>query len=435
MADKNATAMRVAFAGAGEVGGSVLRILRDQSALLASRCARPIEVCAIGVRDVQKARARLPEVYAPLLTEGWETIAAHPKADVVVELMGGEDDARQCILCALENNKAIVTANKALLASHGDVIFAAAQAVNKPVAFEAAIAGCIPVVKILRETLAGDNIQEIAGIINGTCNYIITAMSEHGVGFDNALADAQKLGYAEAIPDLDIKGWDAAHKIILISQLAFNARPALSEISVTGISNITPRDIHDARQFGFCIKLLAQARRLENNVITVSVQPTLVDNHHPIAAVNGSMNAVLARAQFSGETMYYGAGAGGDPTAIAVCSDLIDIARDNGALYVDNKNADITIQPPAQFYAPYFLRMQVLDIPGVLAKIANILAVEGISIEAIHQNESAPNQAVGIIILLHHIERGKVDNAIAQIERLGTVFGGITVMPILRSSL
>ncbi|MGU9951567.1 MAG: homoserine dehydrogenase [Gammaproteobacteria bacterium WSBS_2016_MAG_OTU1] len=422
--------LKVAVVGAGTVGGGVLQLLRQNSERITAQCGRQIQVCAIAVRNIENARSRLSAEDAALLTD-WQTAAAHPQADVVVEMMGGETDAKECISIALANGKAVVTANKALLAIHGDAIFAAAHQAQKPVAFEAAVAGCIPIIKTIREALAGDDIYEAAGIINGTCNHIISTMSQNGLTFEAALAEAQALGYAEADPTLDIDGVDAAHKIALIARLAFNARPTLADFPVVGLRDFDLRDIHYAGQFGFCIKLLAQARR-DKNGVAMSVQPTLIAKTHPLAAVHGAMNAILLRAVFSGETMYYGAGAGGHPTAVAIVADLIDIARQNGALTMQNSGDSPTLLPAADFRAAHFLRLRTIDRPGALAEITGELAKQDISIEAIHQNESAPGQEVDIIFILHEITRGRIEAAVSQIEKQTSIFGKIVVMPIQR---
>ena len=419
----------VALAGAGTVGGEVLRLLRENARAVEARCGRRAEVCAIGVRDAKKARARLPE-YADLFVQGWEKAAKHPEAEIVLELMGGEDEAGECVRAALSGGKAVVTANKALLAARGDEIFAAANAAKKPVAFEAAVAGCIPIVKILRESLAADDISEITGIINGTCNYITSAM-ERGMEFSAALAEAQKLGYAEADPSLDIDGADAAHKIALIARLAFNARPSVAGFPASGVRGFNLADMKYAAQFNFSVKLLASARR-EKSGVFLSVQPALVPNKHPLSAVRGSMNAVLVKSAFSGETIYYGAGAGGAPTAAAVVSDLIDVVRGNPALFVPLNSAPPPLAPAAEFRAPYFMRLRVTDRPGVLAEITGVLAAQNISIEAMHQNEAAPGRKVDIVLLVHETTRGCLDAAAAKIEQSDAVFGEAAVFPVQR---
>ncbi len=427
--------LKIALVGAGVVGAGVLRLLSKHAELLAARAGRRIVVCAIATRDIARARKRLPAEYAPLLVKGWRKAATHPDADIVVELIGGDSSARECVQLALQNGRAVVTANKALLASHGDEIFAAAAAVKKPVAFEAAVAGCIPAVKTLREALAADDVYEVAGIINGTCNYIVSAMSDEKQTFAAALADAQSRGYAEADPTLDIDGIDSAHKIALIARLAFNARPRLSQFYTAGVRHFNPRDIYYAGLFGFCVKLLAQARRESCGGIAITVQPTLLPCAHPMAAVGGAMNAIFVRSAFAGESIYYGAGAGGDPTAAAVVADIIDIARGNGALQTQDGGEIAQLIPPSDFRAPYFLRLRVLDRPGVLAEIAGVLAAQQISIEAIHQNESAPGKRVDIVMLLHENTRGRIDAAVATIKTMKAVFGDAQVMPIQRFNI
>lgn len=423
--------LKVALAGAGVVGAGVLRMLELHADRIAARCGRRIEVCAIGVRNVAAAKKRLPNRYAPLLKSGWRAATQHPDADAVAELMGGETEAGKCVKTALAEGKSVATANKALLASRGDDIFAAARKARRPVAFEAAVAGCIPAVKTLREALAGDDVSEVAGIINGTCNHIISKMTSEGVNFNDALADAQRLGYAEADPSLDIDGVDSAHKIALMARLAFGASPATGDFWVSGLRGFDLRDVHYAGQFGFCIKLLAQARR-EPEGIALSVQPTLLPKTHPMSSVSGAMNAILAKSAFAGETMYYGAGAGGDATAVAVVSDLMDIARNSAALQMSDNGSPPPPLPASEFRAPYFLRLRVLDKPGVLANIAGALAKQSVSIEAIHQNESAPGHQVDIVLLLHEVNRGRVDRAAQAILQSDCVFGDAVIMPIQR---
>ena len=425
--------LRAAIVGAGTVGGGVLKLLRQHADLIAARCGRRIEPCAIVARDLKKARDRLHSENAAMLGSDWKQAAAHPKADVVVELMGGENEAGECILLALQNGKAVVTANKALLAAKGDEIFAAARQADKPVAFEAAIAGCIPIIKTLREALAADDVGEAAGIINGTCNHILTAMSGRGLSFESALAESQRLGYAEADPSLDIDGIDAAHKIALIARLAFNARPKMGDFPIKGVRDFDLRDIRHAAGMGFCIKLLAQARR-EKNGAHLSVEPTLVSESHPLAAVNGAMNAIALRSAFAGETMYYGAGAGGDATAAAVVADLIDIARGNNALQMQDGGESPPLLSPESFCAPHFLRLSAIDRPGVLAEITRELAAEDISIEAIRQQESNPGREVDIILLLHDAARGRVQAAAKRIEEQQAVAGKIAVLPMMRAA-
>jgi homoserine dehydrogenase len=422
----------IVIVGAGTVGGSVLDVLRENAQTISARSGRNIVVRAVVVRNIEKARTRLHPDMAGLLTDDWQAAVQRPDDEVLLELMGGESTAKECIQAALTAGKSVVTANKALLATCGDVIFDAAHAAGKPVAYEAAVAGCIPIIKTLREALAGDTVHEVAGIINGTSNYILTAMEKDGVTFADALEATQKMGYAESDPSLDIDGGDAAHKILLIARLAFGAHATMNDVPVVGVRDFKLRDIRYAAQFGFCVKLLAQAVRRDNG-IELSVQPTLVPCTHPIASVDGAMNAILVRSAYAGETLYYGAGAGAFPTAAAVVADVIDIARGNGALAQHGNGTPLpSLIPADDCSAPHFLRLRVLDMPGVLANIASALAQQNISIEAIHQNESAPGQEVDIIMLVHEASRGKIFSGIKQIENQSTTVGAVVTMPIKR---
>ncbi len=424
--------LHISLAGAGTVGSAVIRLLRENADSIAANCGRRLEVCSIAVRDVARAKKRLPKECASLITDSWKNAAEHPQSEVVVELMGGDSaECGACIKTALAGGKSVVTANKALLAEFGDEIFPAARAAERPVAFEAAIAGCIPIVKTLRESLCGDKVEEVAGIINGTCNYIISAMSRDGTPFAEALSDAQKCGYAEADPTLDIDGIDAAHKIALIARLAFGANIKPKDFLVSGVRDFDPCALKYAAQFGFAIKLLAQAIRTKDGV-AISVEPTLIPREHPLASIGGAMNAVSVLSHYAGETMYYGAGAGGDATAVAVVADLMDIARQTTSPEPNGGKDAPTAAPADDFCAPFFLRLRVLDKPGVLAEIAGTLAAENISIEAIHQNESAPGREVDIIMLLHENTRGRVRRAAASITKMDSVFGDILILPIRR---
>lgn len=432
MSSADNSKLQVSLAGAGTVGGAVIRLLRENGDSIAASCGRHLEVCSIAVRDIASARERLPAECASLLTDSWKESAEHPKAEIFIELMGGDSrECGECIKAALSGGKSVVTANKALLAEYGEEIFAAARSAKKPVSYEAAIAGCIPIVKTLRESLCGDEVKEVAGIINGTCNYIISEMSREGTPFTDALSDAQKKGYAEADPTLDIDGIDAAHKIALIARLAFGANIKPKDFLVSGVRDFDRRALEYASQFGFVIKLLAQARRTKEGV-AISVEPTLIPREHPLASIGGAMNAVSVLSRYAGETMYYGAGAGGEATAVAVVADLMDIARRTSSPEPNGANNAPKAAPIDDFCAPFFLRLRVLDQPGVLANIAGTLAAENISIEAIHQNESAPGREVDIIMLLHENTRGRVRRAADSIKGMDTVFGDILILPIRR---
>ena len=426
----------IVLAGAGVVGGGALKILRERRDDIAARIGAFLQPVAVAVRDPARAKKRLHPDDAKLISPSWQAALNHPQADIAVELVGGCDDAREFILAALAAKKPVATANKALLAESGDAIFAAAERAGVPVAFEAAVAGCVPVVKALREALAGDKILEVRGVINGTCNYILTRMESANINFADALADAGRMGYAEADPALDIDGWDAAHKIALIARLAFGARPPFSQIPVSGARGMDLRDIRYARELGCRVKLLAVAKREsdDGDDIEMRVHPGLVPRDHLLARVEGAMNAAVIRARHSGETMYSGAGAGAEPTAVAVVADLMDIVRQNGALSHSlpapnpRSASEPKLIPLAEARAPHYMRMRVTDRPGVLADCARILAERQISIEAIRQNESAPGRLVDVVLLTHSARHGAVLDGAGAIEHLESVTGPVVVM-------
>ena len=445
MAKTNPPAVGIALAGAGVVGGGVLKILRERRRDIAARAGVFLEPVAVAVRRPERARKRLHPEDAKLLAPNWRAALAHPKAQIAVELVGGSGDAREFILAALAAGKPVVTANKALLAESGDTVFAAADRAGVPVAFEAAVAGCVPVVKALREALAGDKILEVRGVINGTCNYILTRMESENIDFDRALADAGKKGYAEADPALDIDGWDAAHKLALIARLAFGARPPFSQIPVCGARGMDLRDIQYARELGCRVKLLAVAKRADGDDddsdngggdIEMRVHPGLAPRDHLLARVEGAMNAAVIRARHSGETMYSGAGAGAEPTPVAVVADLVDIVRQNGALsHSRPRPASASASAPkakllplSEARAPHYMRMRVTDRPGVLADCARILADRQISIEAIRQNESAPGREVDVVLLTHSARHGAALESAAAMEQLEAVRQPVVVM-------
>ena len=434
----SAPALGVAVVGAGTVGGGVLDILHQQRDLLRKRCGYALNVSAVVKRDLSNA-AHLP--FADRLSDDWRGAVANPQTHIVVELMGGCDVAAECVRAALEAGKPVVTANKALLAQTSggaEDMLAFAAARHLPIAHEAAIAGCIPVVKTLHEALSGDSVQEVYGVINGTCNYILTAMEAEGASFGDALAQAQKLGFAEADPTLDIDGIDAAHKLLLIARMAFGCRVTMADIPVLGVRDFDHRDITYARQLRHRVKLLAVAKRAADGV-ELRVRPTMLPMQHSMASVEGATNAVVINSTFAGETMYTGAGAGAHPTATAVVADVVDIARRFGAEGYRHSNGmagegeGAGASAPAlrrQFTAPFYLRLRVTDRPGVIADITRLLAARGISIEAMHQNEAAPDRDVDIIILLHDSDDAKVQDGICEIEELPTVTAPVVVIPI-----
>ena len=422
----------VALAGAGVVGGGVLKILRERRDDIAARLGAIPEPVAIAVRDVAGAKKRLDPQDAKLLVPNWEAALAHPEAKIAIELIGGKDAARDFILAALARKKPVVTANKALLAEAGGDIFAAARQAETPVAYEAAVAGCVPAVKAAREVLAGDKIMEVRGVINGTCNYILTRMAADNIPFDEALADAARKGYAEADPTLDIDGWDAAHKIALLVRLAFGAAPPFGKIPVAGVRGADLRDIKYARDIGCRVKLIALAKRVEGadgEQTDIRVHPGLVPLDHPLARVKDAMNTIMFRGKHSGETIYSGAGAGAEPTAAAVVADLADIVRKNGAL-TSPEAAESASQllPLSEARARHYMRVRVIDRPGALADCARILAEHSVSIDMIRQNISAPHEEVDVVMVTHSTRHGAILDAAAVMERLESVVQPVVAM-------
>ncbi|HYQ70905.1 MAG TPA: homoserine dehydrogenase, partial [Gammaproteobacteria bacterium] len=379
--------------------------------------------------------ARLPGIDAIRVSDDAFAVVDEPEVDIIVELIGGYEPARELVLKAIANGKHVVTANKALIAKHGNEIFAAAQARGVMVAFEAAVAGGIPIIKALREGLAANQIEWLTGIINGTGNFILSEMRDKGRDFADVLAEAQALGYAEADPTFDIEGIDAAHKLTILASIAFGIPLQFDKVYTEGISNITREDVEYAGEFGYRIKHLGYTRRSAKG-IEMRVHPTLIPERRLIANVDGVMNAVLVNADAVGPTLYYGAGAGSEPTASAVVADIVDVAR---TLTADPENrvphlafqphsiSDTPILEMADVETAYYLRMQVTDRPGVMADITRIIGDAGISIEAILQKEPAPDADRASIILLTHVVReSQMNTSIGKIEALDSIHGRVT---------
>ncbi|MDW8468048.1 MAG: homoserine dehydrogenase [Burkholderiales bacterium] len=424
--------INVGLLGVGTVGRGTWELLSRNAGEIRRRAGRAIRVTHVAARSAERARE---------LVGARARVCAHPRevtraadVDIVVELIGGTDAARELVLDAIAHGKHVVTANKALLALYGNEIFAAAQKRDVMVAFEASVGGGIPIVKALREGLAANRIEWIAGIINGTSNYILTEMRERGVSFEEALAEAQRLGYAEADPRMDIEGVDAAHKLTILAALAFGIPMQFRRVYTEGIAKLTREDIAYAEELGYRIKLLGIARRAPRG-IELRVHPALVPARRLIASVEGVMNAVLVKGDAVGPTLFYGAGAGGQPTASAVVADLLDVTRLITAdpehrvphLAVQPEHlARTPILPIGEVETSYYLRMRVLDRPGVLADIARILAARRISIGAMVQKEpGAGEKQVDIVMLTHRAREKDVTRAIAAIERLATVVGRV----------
>jgi len=425
--------VNIGLLGLGTVGGGTVNVLKRNAQEIQRRAGRGIVVTHAAARDLK--RARPCDTAGIELTDDPFAVVNNPNVDVVVELIGGTTTARELVSRAIANGKHVVTANKALIAKHGNELFAQAQKQGVMVAFEAAVAGGIPVIKAIREGLAGNRIEWLAGIINGTGNFILTEMRDKGRDFADVLAEAQRLGYAEADPTFDVEGIDAAHKLTILASIAFGIPLQFEKVYTEGISRITAEDVNYAEELGYRIKHLGIARRTEEGV-QLRVHPTLIPYRRLIANVDGVMNAVLVKGDAVGPTLYYGAGAGAEPTASAVVADLVDVVR---ALTADPENRvphlafqpdaldDTPILPMSEVETAYYLRMQAEDRPGVLADVTRILADADISIEAIIQKEQAPEaQHVPVIMLTHGVREGRMNEAIRRIEGLGSINGAVT---------
>lgn len=420
--------IRIGLAGFGTVGRGTYDVLKRNQEEIRRRAGRGIEVAAIAVRDQAKARAVVGE--AVPLTGDCLDLARNPEIDIVVEVMGGTEPARSLVLAAIEAGKHVVTANKALLATHGNEIFAAAQKKGVMVAFEAAVAGGIPIIKALREGLTANRIQWVVGIINGTSNFILSEMRAKGLPFPAVLAEAQRLGYAEADPTFDIEGVDAAHKLTLLSSIAFGVPINFDAAHIEGISSLAAEDIKYAEQMGYRIKLLGITKRTDQG-IELRVHPALVPMRRLLANVEGAMNAVVVKGDAVGSTLYYGPGAGAEPTASSVIADLVDVTRMHTAdpehrvphlAFQADALADTPWLPMGETVSSYYFRMRVDDRPGVLADIARILADSNISIDALIQREPSEGEhQTDVILLTHDAREADAEAAIARIEALPTV--------------
>ncbi|MBC9179662.1 homoserine dehydrogenase [Pseudoroseomonas ludipueritiae] len=414
--------LAIGVAGLGTVGAGVLKLLRDNAGIIAARAGRPIAVTAVAARDRTRNRG------VPLDGLRWYedpvALAGDDKVDVVVELIGGSDGpAKGLVEAALAAGKPVVTANKALLALHGGALAEKADTAGVTLAFEAAVAGGIPAIKGLREGLAANNIARVTGILNGTCNYILTCMRDQGREFADVLAEAQKLGYAEADPSFDIDGVDAAHKLAILAALAFGRPVDFSAVHVEGIRNVTALDIKLAEELGYRIKLLGIAQAVDGGIST-RVHPCMVPVGHPIAVVDGVYNAVVAEGDFVGRVVLEGRGAGAGPTASAVVADLIDIAR-NRSTPVWGASAAALSNTPAvpmdQHVGAYYLRLMVLDRPGVVAEITGVLRDHAISLESMIQRGRSPGEAVPIVLTTHDCQEASMRGALARIAALDSV--------------
>lgn len=416
--------VRVGLLGLGTVGGGTATVLTRNAEDITQRLGRSIEIVHAAAREINEQTILTADSGVKLSDDAWDVVN-NPDVDIVVELIGGYSPARELVLKAIDNGKHVVTANKALIALHGEEIFAAANKQGVSVCYEAAVAGGIPIIKAIREGLAGNKIEWLAGIINGTGNFILTEMRDKGRDFDDVLKEAQALGYAEADPTFDVEGIDAAHKLTILASIAFGIPLQFDKTFTEGISKVTTEDVTYAEELGYRIKHLGIARRTDKGV-EMRVHPTLIPEKRLIANVNGVMNAVLVQADAVGPTLYYGAGAGAEPTASAVVADIIDVAR-SFECDVINKVAALSYQPDHQtnnkvlsvdeFETAYYLRLKVVDRPGVLSEVAHIFAEQGISIEAVIQKEPEVGGAkVSLILLTQRVQEKQMNTAIDKIS-------------------
>ncbi|MCB1699610.1 MAG: homoserine dehydrogenase [Pseudomonadales bacterium] len=421
----------IGLCGVGTVGSGTLRVLRENAAVIAARAQAPLQVIHVGARRDNPAGAPAEARVSRDVLD----VARDPDVAILVELIGGTTVAKELVETAIRNGKHVVTANKALIAEFGNEIFALAEEHGVEVRFEAAVAGGIPIIKALREGLAGNRIEWLAGIINGTGNFILTEMRDKGREFADVLAEAQALGYAEADPTFDVEGIDAAHKLVILAAIAFGIPLRFESVYTEGITQLTTQDVVYAREMGYMIKHLGIAKQ-NGEGVELRVHPTLIPDDLLLADVDGVKNAILVEGNAVGPTLYYGAGAGADPTASAVVADLVDLARDLDVGqtcripplgFARGDLRDLPIVPMERVVTPWYLRMEVEDKPGVLSRVASIFSEQGISIEALIQKAPAEGQTrVQLIVITNKAMQGSVDTAVDAIEALDTIAGKVT---------
>jgi homoserine dehydrogenase len=421
----------VGICGLGTVGSGTFNVLARNAASIAARAQAPVRVVHVGARRDNPA-CELGDVR---VSRDIFAVARDPEVDIVVELIGGTTVARELVELALDSGKHVVTANKALIAEFGNDLFAQAESRGVTICYEAAVAGGIPIIKALREGLAGNRIEWLAGIINGTGNFILSEMRDKGRDFADVLAEAQALGYAEADPTFDVEGIDAAHKLVILASLAFGMPLQFSSVYTEGITRLTPQDVEYAEELGYRIKHLGVAKQ-NGDGVELRVHPTLIPEQRLLANVNGVKNAVLVEGDAVGPTLYYGAGAGAEPTASAVVADIVDLARELSAGqgsrvpalgFAPGELRDLPVVPMERVVTAWYLRMEVEDKPGVLSRIASIFSEQGISIEALIQKAPAEGETrVPLIMLTNRALQGSVDEAVSAIEALDTISGAVT---------
>jgi homoserine dehydrogenase len=420
--------VRIGLLGSGTVGAAVIRLLHEHRDDVARRAGAHLEIARAAVRDPHRDRGvPLP---SDRFTDDLGSVVDDPAIDIVCELMGGVDPARELLLRALASGKSVVTANKELLATHGEDLFSAAEQAGSDLYFEAAVAGGIPLIRPLRESLVGERVDRILGIVNGTTNFVLTQMSEHGWTSHQAVAEAQRLGFAEADPTSDVEGYDAAAKCAILASVAFGARVVADDVYREGISGVTPQDFEDAARLGYVIKLLAIAE-LDDEEIAVRVHPSMIPAEHPLAAVRGASNAVSIEGPRIGQLMFYGAGAGGDPTATAVVGDLVSVARNllQGARGPGSAPTTARrVRPMDDTRDQYYLKLRVEDRPGVLAEIADRFGRNGISLERVWQEGFADEATLSFIT--HRAQEGAFQKTMQELRELDAVHAVASVLRV-----
>lgn len=432
--------INIGILGFGVVGAGVARLLIDKKELLTSRTGAVLNLKTIA--DIDTTTDRGFDLKNTQLVNDALTVIEDPEIDIIIETIGGETIAKDFILKALENQKHVVTANKALLAAHGNDLVKVARKNYVDLAFEASCGGCMPIIKTLRETLVANDIKSMSAILNGTCNYILTKISKDGSEFEDALKDAQALGFAEAEPSLDIDGHDTAHKLAILNSLAHGMEINLTDIHVEGIRNITPTDIEFAKEFGYTIKLLAIGK-VHEQYVEARVHPTMITHNNPLSYVDQSMNAIAIDADATGKTMLYGKGAGMMPTGSAVVSDIVDIARNILSKtkrrvpilgYPEDRIEKIPILPMEELITRYYLRFEAQDNPGVLSTISGILGENDISIKSVHQKGRSHEGLVPVVMITHQAKEKSVQTALEKIAQTDTVIGKPVIIRIEESS-
>lgn len=420
--------LKVGMLGAGVVGSQIARLLIANKSDLASRAGANLELVSIAVKD---SKLKRDGISAALLTNDAKSIVNDPQIDLVIEVIGGIDPAKELILTALKNGKSVVTANKALLAKHGAELYAAADKANVDLYYEAAVAGAIPILRPLRESLVGDHVIRVMGIVNGTTNYILTKMDENGAAFADALKEAQTLGFAESDPSADIEGFDAAAKAAILAGLAFHSRVTDNDVYREGISKITAADVKVAKAMEMVIKLLAIAELTPDGAVSVRVHPALISRNHPLASVRDSFNAVFVEAQSAGQMMFYGKGAGGEPTASAILGDLVAVARHKvtgGIGPKESDYADLKIAQIGQTKTRYLIRLNVADKPGVLESVAHVFASHQVSIQTVRQ--TGAGDKAELIVMTHSSNESSLSATVKDLKNLPVVTDVASVLRV-----